>query len=63
MCKHIAGLCEERGEQYGMREARKHMAWYVRGLKGAPGFRREACEISTLSEMYAFAARVIAANE
>lgn len=63
MCKHIAGLCEERGEQYGMREARKHMAWYVRGLKGAPGFRRETCEISTLSEMYAFAARVIAANE
>ena len=63
MCKHITALCEERGEHNGMREARKHMAWYVRGLKGAPGFRRDAGEISTISEMYEFAVRVIAANE
>lgn len=63
MCKHIQRLCADHGENRGMREARKHAAWYVRGLRGASGFRRDAGTLSTLEELYRFAAQVIAANE
>lgn len=63
MCRHVEQICRLRGESHGMREARKHAAWYVRGLKGAAGFRREAGELCTLEQLYQLAARVILANE
>lgn len=63
MCQHIQSLCADHGESRGMREARKHAAWYVRGLRGAANFRREAGTLSTLEELYQFAARVIRENE
>ena len=46
-----------------MREARKHAAWYVRGMRGAAEFRRAAGELNTLEDLYHFAARVITAGE
>ena len=63
MCMHIEQLCADHGESRGMREARKHAAWYVRGLRGAAEFRRNAGTLSTLAELYQFAARVIEASE
>lgn len=39
MHRHIEKLCEYKGERVGMREARKHTAWYMRGLKGAARLR------------------------
>ena len=42
MLRHIRLLCDYKGEEHGMREARKHAGWYLKGLKGAAGFRREA---------------------
>lgn len=63
MCRHMEKLCALRGEANGMREARKHAAWYVHGLKGAAGFRREAGELCTLKQLYRLAAKVICANE
>lgn len=63
LCRHVERLCEIRGEERGMLEARKHAAWYVRGLIGAAGFRREAGELSTLKQLYQFMGRVIVANE
>lgn len=49
--KHIGLLCEEKGENRGMREARKHVGWYVHGLRGAAEFRRRAGELSTLADL------------
>ncbi len=63
MCCHIAQLCAQDGEAHGMLEARKHAAWYMRGLRGAAEFRRAAGELTTLAELYRLAAQVIAANE
>ena len=63
MCRHMEQLCALRGEAHGMREARKHAAWYVHGLMGAAGFRREAGELCTLEQLYRLAAKVILANE
>ncbi len=37
--QHIRLLCEDKGELVGVREARKHLAWYVKGMRGAASFR------------------------
>lgn len=39
MCLHLKALCEAKGEAHAMREARKHAAWYMKGLNGAAEFR------------------------
>ena len=41
MLNHIKKLCEYKGEYIGMREARKHSGWYIKGMRGAAAFRRE----------------------
>ena len=51
MVRHIRALCEEKGENVGMREARKHVAWYLHGLRGAAGYRRRAGELCTLDDL------------
>ncbi len=62
MCRHLRLLCQYKGEAHGMREARKHAAWYMRGLKGAAGFRQEAGQLSSLADLEQLVRRVIAAN-
>ena len=49
--KHMDALCAAKGEERGMREARKHVAWYMHGLRGAAEFRRMAGELETLSDL------------
>ena len=60
--RHIALLCQEKGEGRGMREARKHVGWYLRGLRGAAGFRKKAGELCTLADLDALLAEVYQAN-
>ena len=52
-----------KGEKVALLQARKHAAWYVRGLRGAADFRREAGTLRTLDDLQAFCARVVAATE
>ena len=49
--KHIALLCQEKGEYRGMREARKHVGWYLHGMRGAAELRKKAGELSTLADL------------
>ncbi len=49
--RHMELLCNEKGEERGMREARKHVGWYVHGVKGAAEFRRRAGELRTLADL------------
>lgn len=51
MKKHIALLCQYKGERIGMREARKHAAWYMKGLRGAASLRRQCSELSCLEDL------------
>ena len=37
--------------QRAMREARKHVGWYLHGVRGAAQFRRRAGELSTLEDL------------
>ena len=51
MNRHIEKLCEYKGENVGMREARKHTAWYMRGIKGAAKLRVMCGELRQFSDM------------
>lgn len=51
MRKHIEDMCSLKGESRAMREARKHVAWYIHGLRGAAEFRRMSSELETLSDL------------
>lgn len=51
MKKHMDALCCLKGEHRGMREARKHVGWYLHGLEGAAEFRKRAGELCTLADL------------
>ena len=59
MRRHIGMLCEYKGEDVGMREARKHVAWYLKGLRGAAAFRNEAGTLRTFEEFSSLIKRVV----
>lgn len=63
MIKHIEKACGYKGEYMGMLQSRKHMAWYLKGFKGAALFRNEAGKVSTLKEMYQLAEKVLEAQQ
>lgn len=58
MMRHIKKLCEYKGEDIGMREARKHVGWYLKGFKGAASFRRGAGTLKTYDELEKLVARI-----
>ena len=63
MLRHIGTICEYKGVRIGMREARKHAAWYIKGIRGAAAFRQEIGQLSTMDELKALAERVITSQE
>lgn len=63
MLEHISLICEYKGERVGMKEARKHAAWYVKGLRSAAGLRRECGMLSTYEDAKALAKKVLELND
>ncbi len=51
MRRHIEKLVEYKGEYVGMREARKHTAWYMRGLRGAAKLRGLCASLERLEDV------------
>ena len=49
--RHIGLMCQYKGEGRAMPEARKHAAWYLKGIRGAADFRRRAGQLSTLADL------------
>jgi tRNA-dihydrouridine synthase B len=49
--RHLQMMVESRGEVHGVREFRKHLIWYTRGLRGSSDFRSRMVELETHSEM------------
>lgn len=62
MLRHIERLCQYKGEFIGMREARKHTAWYMKGLRGAAEYRRQSSYLTTLDDIRALVDRVLTEN-
>lgn len=58
MLRHVKLICEYKGERVAMLEARKHAAWYMKGIRGAAKYRREIGSLETYSQLEALAFRV-----
>lgn len=59
MLRHIETLCKYKGDYIGMREARKHAAWYIKGIRGAAALRQEIGSLETIDQLKAIAEKVI----
>lgn len=51
--KHASLLCEYKGESRGIKEARKHMAWYIKGMPGGSALKSKIFAASSLEEIKA----------
>lgn len=63
MLKHIGMLCEYKGAHTGMLQARTHAAWYMKGLRGAAGYRRAIGALASMEQLDDLATRVIQDQE
>lgn len=63
MLKHIATLCEYKGDYIGMREARKHAGWYTKGLNGAANYRRELGSLENMEQLKEIAYKICVDNQ
>ena len=51
MLKHIRLICDNKGENLGMRQARAQAMKYFRGMKGAARYREICSKLTTFSEI------------
>ena len=63
MTKHAQLICSYKGEYIGMREMRKHAAWYLKGIRGAAAYRRETNELISLDDIKKLAENILLNNE
>lgn len=56
--KHISAMTEIKGEHIAILEARKHLAWYTKGLAGSAALRRNANSVTTLEGALAVAEEI-----
>lgn len=62
MLNHIQMLCTYKDERVGIREARKHAAWYTKGIRGAAQYRRELGMLESISQLEEIAYKICAEN-
>ncbi|MDR2753468.1 MAG: tRNA dihydrouridine synthase DusB [Oscillospiraceae bacterium] len=55
MLRHVRLLCAYKGERVGLQEARKHAAWYLKGIRGGAKLRQRAVTITSVEELEALA--------
>lgn len=48
---HITMLCGEKGESRGIKEARKHVAWYIKGIPHSNELKSKVFTVTSLLEM------------
>lgn len=62
MLRQIERMVEYKGEYTGMREARKHAAWYLKGFRGAAQLRRLSGALCTLEDARVLAREALRIN-
>ena len=58
MVKHVRKICEYKGERIGIREARKHAAWYAKGIRGAAKYRKDLSLIESIEQLEELAFKI-----
>lgn len=59
MVYHIEKIVKAKGEKMGMREARKHAAWYIKGCANAAAFRNACGKLSSLDDLKVLVEQVL----
>lgn len=59
MLRHARMQLEFKGEYLGIREMRKHVAWYTKGMKGSAKFRAQINEVESYEELEELLNRLI----
>ncbi len=62
MVRHIKLICEYKGERIGIKEARKHAAWYIKGIHGAAAYRQQVGALSSVEQLEELAYRITMEN-
>lgn len=62
MVKHIKRICDYKGERVGIREARKHAAWYIKGIKGAASYRQQVGMLESIEQLEELAYKIMIEN-
>ena len=57
--EQIALACSRKGEHIAVLEARKHLAWYLKGVRGSAPYRARFAEVKTVAEMDALIAEFL----
>lgn len=60
---HITLLVELKGEHTALREARKHVPWYLKGIPGAASLRRQINALQTMDQLRALCVLALHPNE
>ncbi|MDO4485472.1 MAG: tRNA dihydrouridine synthase DusB [Bacillota bacterium] len=51
LLRHIDLVAQDKGERIAVREMRKHVGWYVKGMHGASAIKREINQIDDIDKM------------
>ena len=62
MQRHVELICKYKGEKHGIKESRKHVAFYIKGMKSAAKFRNEAGYINTFDDFMSLKDRIYKQN-
>ena len=62
MVKHVRKICKYKGERIGIREARKHAAWYAKGIRGAAKYRKDLSLIESIEQLEELAFKITKEN-
>ena len=62
MVEHIKLICEYKGERVGIREARKHAAWYIKGIHGAAQYRQQVGTLESIEQLEELAYKIVKEN-
>lgn len=49
--EHVRLMCKYKGEKIGIKESRKIIAWYIKGIHNAARLRRKSFELSSLDDL------------
>ena len=59
MDEQLTLMCRRKGEARAMPEARKHILWYLKGIRGAKPFKRKFSAVCTLAEFRALCGEML----
>jgi nifR3 family TIM-barrel protein len=59
-CEQLDAMLEAKGPRVGLSEAKKHLAWYIAGMRGAASARTRLMNAASAEEMKAILANLLA---